>query len=115
MWGPAVCWQVRSALDFGAQLASASARPDIANQRPHDGNYGHDHKNGEGHEYTYRIFHLKFAVYSVEAVKAADGRSQRRHILLRHLKDVFVRMILGFPGKYVPGRVHFNMAAQDET
>jgi hypothetical protein len=86
-------------LDFRAQFASASTTPDIANQCPHDGNYGHDYENGEGHEYTHRIFHRKFAVYAVEAVKAADGRRQREHIILRQLQDVFVRMILGFPGK----------------
>jgi hypothetical protein len=38
MLGPAACWQVQSASDFRAQLASAAAMPDIANQYPHDGN-----------------------------------------------------------------------------
>jgi hypothetical protein len=89
----------KSSQPFRAQLASASATPDIANHYPHDGNYDHEYESVEGNAYTYRVFHRKSAVYGVEAIKAADGRGQRERVILRHLKNVFVRMILGFPGK----------------
>src|ERR1700735_4585395 len=115
MLDPAVCWQVQLCLNFRGQLASASATPDKANERPHEGDRDHEYENGEDDEYTYRIFHRELAVYGVEAIKAVDGCGQREHIILRHLKDVFVRMILGFTRKQVPGRVHFYVAAQNET
>jgi hypothetical protein len=83
----------------GYQLASGSATPDVANQYPHDGNYDQEYETGEGNEYTYRIFHRKFAAHGVEAIKTTDGRGHREHIIFRHLEGVFVRMILRFPGK----------------
>jgi len=97
--GPAACWQVQSDWDFHGQIASASATPEIANQYPHDPNYGQEYKTGEGDEYTHRVFHRKSAVYRVEAIKAPERRGQRERIILRHLEGVFVRMILRFPGK----------------
>ena len=50
-WVPLLVWQVRSALVFRAQLASASATPDVAHQCPHNCNYGHEYEDGEGNEH----------------------------------------------------------------
>jgi hypothetical protein len=36
-------------------------------QCPHDGKRDHEYENGEGNEYTHRIFHREFAAYGVEA------------------------------------------------
>src|SRR5579862_6369180 len=97
--GPAVGWQRQLCLDFRGQLASASATPDKTNEGPHQGNYGCEYKNGEGDEYTHRIFHRELAAHGIEAIEAGDRRGQREHIVLRHLQGVLVRMILGFPRK----------------
>jgi len=61
-------------------------------------------------EYANRIHQDKFAAH-----RTADNRWQSEQIIFRHLKDVFVRMIVGLPGKQVLRRVQLDMAAEYKT
>jgi hypothetical protein len=106
---------IHSGRDFRAYPTSAYSTPDKANHCPNGSNYCHEHENPEGNEDAHRIFHRKFAAYAVETVKAANRCGQRDQIILRHLKDVFVRVILRFPGKQLSVGIHFDMSAQNET
>jgi hypothetical protein len=79
--------------------ASALTAPDKANQYPHESEEYRASYDGQVNEYAHRIHHEERAAFGVKAIEAADGRGQSQQVLFRHLQDMFVGIVLRFPGQ----------------
>jgi hypothetical protein len=91
---PEVWYLLPSCFVFLTKPPSTSAAPEITNQEPQQASRDGKDENGFRNEDANGIQHCKFAAYGIEAIKTTDGRRKGEQIILRHLKDVFVRMIL---------------------